>query len=106
MKNTPRPPKSLTGEALAFWQRHARPLWEANILTERDIDSFALLCRVWGVMNEMDISTGNENFRIMIQFTNLLKQYQALAKQFGLLPRERKIANMVMDTEEVDEYGL
>jgi len=106
MKNTPRPPRNLTGESLAFWQRHARPLWEASILTDRDIDSFSLLCRVTGTLNEMDISTGNDNFRVMIQFTNLLKQYQSLAKQFGLLPRERKIANMDMTADNPDEFGL
>lgn len=106
MRKTPRPPKSLTGEALEFWHRHAKSLYAAGILTDLDIDSFALLCKVWGAIEGLDVTPGEENFRGMIQFTNLLKQYQSLAKQFGLLPRERKTANMQPDTADKDEWGL
>lgn len=101
-----KPPIELTGESLVYWKAHSKKLKDAGILTDRDVHSFALLCRIWGMMQELDAQPGSQNYRAMIQFTNLSKQYAALAKQFGLLPRERKAANMEMDSKQVDEFGL
>ena len=106
MKERIHAPVKLEGEAKRYWQEHARPLTDAGILTERDVDSFALLCRVWGMLCELDSGPGADNFRTMNQFVNLSKQYQSLAKQFGLLPRERKSAKMDIEPAEKDEFGL
>lgn len=101
-----KPPIELSGEALAYWKAHSRKLKDAGILTDRDVHSFALLCRIWGMLQALDTEPGNENYRAMIQFTNLSKQYAALAKQFGLLPRDRKAANMELESKATDEFGL
>ena len=101
-------PIPLTGEAAAFWTRHHGRLVKRGILTDADLDSFALLCVTWQRLCELQgIAAGADNFREMVQFTNLNKQYQALAKQFGLLPRDRRSAKMDGDApRETDEFGL
>ena len=39
-------------------------------------------------------------------FPNLLKQYHAYAKQFALMPRERRAAKMELQRKETkDEFG-
>jgi phage terminase small subunit len=100
------PPTKLSGAALSYWRTHAPALEAASILTERDAHSFALLCRIWGILEELDTTPGPDNYRAMIQFANLTKQYQSMAKQFGLLPRERKASNMEMNPDTVDEFGI
>jgi hypothetical protein len=107
-KPAPPPPIPLAGEALAFWERHYRPLKRAGILTRGDLDSFALLAITWGKLVSISASEpGADQYREMVQFTNLNKQYQSLAKQFGLLPRERKTAKMDGGRRvKTDEFGL
>ena len=85
-------PSNLSNEGKKFWQRHAKNLVEENILTDRDYDSFVLLCKIHGMIQSIDGAPSESNSRIMSQFINLTKQYQSLAKQFGLLPRERKFS--------------
>lgn len=107
-RRAPEPNLPLTGEAREFWNRHYWRLKRARVLTKADPDSFALLCLVWGQLYALSgIQPGADAFREMIQFTNLTKQYQALAKQFGLLPRERKAAKMEVEAPaKKDEFGL
>ncbi|MEO8082681.1 MAG: hypothetical protein ABI780_02600 [Ardenticatenales bacterium] len=103
------PPIPLSGEALAFWKRHYSRLRIEKILTDADEESFALCAILWGKLYELaDTKTGDANFRPMIQFDRLAKQYHAYAKQFGLLPRERKQAKMDAPTpaNEKDEFGF
>jgi phage terminase small subunit len=104
----PEPPIPLDREALAFWRKHYRRLEDAKVLTDADVESFAVLCLTWGKLQDLaGIRPGADTYREMIQLVNLLKQYQALAKQFGLLPRERKAARMDLDPPaEKDEFGL
>lgn len=90
-----KPPIPLSGEALKFWKRHALRLKKAGILSDRSEDSFVLLCQTWGMVQALSgIEPGADAFREMIQLNNLLKNYQSLAKQFGLLPRDAKQAKM------------
>ena len=52
-----------------------------------------MLCLTWGKLQDLaGVRPGADTYREMIQLMNLLKQYQALAKQFHLLPRDRKAA--------------
>jgi phage terminase small subunit len=103
------PPSSLRGEALAFWDRHAGRLRDAGILTPADLDSFVLLCRTHALLDALHavVEPGADAFREMIQLVNLTKQYVALARQFGLLPRERKQAKMSVERPKPkDKFGL
>jgi len=104
----PAPPLPLDPAALAFWTRHAGRLTAAGLLTAADTDSFAALCVTWSKLSAVAAAEpSEENYRLMIQFVNLLKQYQALAKQFGLLPRDRKAAKLDAEPPPPrDEFGL
>ncbi len=102
-------PIKLSGEAAAFWQRHHDRLVERGILTDADLDTFALLCITWEKLVGLQaVPAGPDNYREMVQFTNLNKQYQSLAKQFGLMPRDRKAGKGMDDgpSQQKDEYGL
>lgn len=102
------PPVPLDGPARVYWDRHANRLKAAGTLTDADTESFALLCVTWGMLCRLQkVRPGAKRFRELIQFTNLQKQYQALAKQFGLLPRDRKASKMAAGPEPAkDEFGL
>jgi len=91
-------PKYLDDYASEYWKRHAPALSRAGILTERDVESFALLCQIWSLIRHEDCSTP--------QFIKLTQQYQLLAKQFALLPRERIKAGMEVVEKQEDEWGL
>lgn len=108
MKDAPPPPIPLAGDARRFWEKHYRRLKRAGVLTRADVESFALLCVVWGRIQALTaIPVELESFRTPIALDRLLKQYHAYAKQFGLLPRERKAAKMeVTPPAKKDEFGL
>jgi phage terminase small subunit len=90
-----KPPVKLVNEALKFWNRHVIRLKQAGILTDRSTDSFLLLCQTWGMLQSlMDVQPGADNYREMTQVNALHKNYQALARQFGLLPAAAKQAKM------------
>lgn len=105
---TEEPPIELTGEALAYWNRHASRLRASGTLTDSDLDAFCILCDLWEKFTELrELKTGADNFREMIQLSNVQKQYHAYAKQFGLLPRERKTAKMETEPPKAkDKFGL
>jgi phage terminase small subunit len=89
------PPIPLTGQALGFWTRHADRLADAGILSDRSLDSFVLLCQTWSMVQTLaSFEPGSTNFREMVQFNQANKNYQALAKQFGLLPRDARASKM------------
>lgn len=102
------PPIPLSGEAAKFWRRHFKRLKGRRILTRSDCESFAVLCLTWSkIVALSDTQPGADSYREMIQFSNLLKQYHSFAKQFGLMPRERKAAKMDTDPpKKKDEFGL
>jgi len=102
------PPIPLAGEARKFWTRHAARLRAAGLLTEADLDSFAVLCLTWGKLVEISKNkTGAERFREMVQLNQLLKQYQQYAREFGLMPASRKRAKLDPNTPPAkDEFGL
>jgi len=103
-----KPTVPLAGEALAFWRRHYAELVRKKILTPRDLDTFTLLCLTWGKLTAIAATPpGAVFYRESIQFVNLNKQYQALAKQFGLMPRDRKAGKLEGESDErKDEFGL
>lgn len=87
-------PNYLKGEARKYWYSHAKRLADAGILTDADVESFALLCMTWGMIQELQAKPGAEHYREMTQYNNLIKQYLPLAKQFGMLPRDRKASKI------------
>lgn len=102
------PPLPLNPTARAFWDRHHDRLRKAGILTDADVDSFAVLCLTWSKLYALAaIEAGADQFREMIQLDRLTKQYRDLAKQFGLLPRDRRMSKMDADEKPTtDEFGL
>lgn len=84
-------PSYLTGKLEKdFWNRHAKQLEADGILTVHDIDSFAMLCKVWQRLQ----SVKDDDPKANLNFNALLKCYMSAAKAFGLLPRERTKAGM------------
>lgn len=102
------PPLPLNTAARAFWDRHHDRLRAAGIMTDADVDSFCVLCLTWSKLAALaSIEAGADQFREMIQLDRLTKQYAVLAKQFGLLPRDRRMAKMDGDQAPAkDEFGL
>lgn len=103
------PTVELNPEARAFWDRHAERLAAAGILTEHDVDAFTLLCQTWSRVQDLAAATANDpsDFRAAIQYTNVVKQFERLASQFGILPRVRRSAKMNLQPEpERDPFGL
>jgi hypothetical protein len=98
----------LFGHARAFRDRHAPRLIAAGVLTPADVDAFVHLCRTHALLESMDgLVPGADSFREMIQHTNLSKQFQALCKQFGLMPQARKAGKLSLDAPKPkDEFGL
>lgn len=84
------PPLALNEKAKEFWDRHHDRLTAAGILTPADVDSFAVLCVMWGKIAALAwIEPGAENYRQLIQLDRLTKQFAQLARQFGLTPLSR-----------------
>ncbi|MDY3558111.1 P27 family phage terminase small subunit [Gemmata sp. JC673] len=108
MNPTPEPPVPLTQHARAYWDRHYARLEEAGVITAADAESFALLCVVWGKIQELQaLPASAGDFRTPISLDRLLKQYHAYAKQFGLLPQARKQSKMtVTPPKKKDEWDL
>lgn len=101
------PPVPLSGPAREFWNRHAPRLTDAGVLTEADRETFAVLCLTWEkVLHLSQFEPGADRYREMVQLANMLKQYHSFAKQFGLMPRERKLAKMGQEKPEEDEFGI
>ena len=101
------PTLTLDGPAREFWDRHALQLRNAGILEDCDLDSFTLLCVTWGKIAALAAVPPGENaYREMVQLNNLNKQYQALAKSFGLLPRERRASKFEREETEKDTFGI
>lgn len=102
------PTLPLNRVARAFWDRHYARLRAAGLLTDADVDSFAVLCVTWSKLAAVSESEpGPDQFREMVQLNQLLKQYQQYAREFGLLPRDRKRSKL--DTEAPpanDEFNL
>ncbi len=98
----------LNPTARAFWDRHHDRLTAAGLLTDADRDSFAVLCVTWAKLAELaKAETGADHFREAVQFNQLLKQYQSYAREFGLLPADRKRRKLDADAPaKPNEFGL
>ena len=102
------PPLPLSDTARAFWDRHHDRLKAAGLLTDADLDSFAVLCVTWSKLATISKSEpGADQFREMVQLNQLLKQFHTYAREFGLLPRDRKRSKLESDGPPAkDEFGL
>lgn len=93
-------PTHLKGEAAKFWTRNAKRLIESGILTEDGYDGFVHLCELHSYKCGAIPDSGDSKERIW--FLGLSKQYQALLKQYGLLPRDRKRSEMEPEQDIAD----
>lgn len=98
-----RVPDYLDETAKSYWRRHAPALTAAGILTERDVEAFALLCLTWSLIRCTDPTLDS---KMAIRFIAASKQYQQLARQFSLLPVFRRKDNLDTTAVETDEFGL
>jgi phage terminase small subunit len=86
-------PIPLDSMAQSHWQALAPALETDGILTDRDRFAFAIMCQIWSKLQSLDTSDPT-NYRAAIQHDRLTKSYHSYAKQFGLMPRERKQSKM------------
>lgn len=98
-------PKWLESEGKAFFKKHSKALTDENKLDERNSDSFALLCQVWALIRATDPL---ESPQAGLRYIGLIKQYQAIAKMFGLMPNLAKgqNANKPKDLAKIIRDGL
>lgn len=75
-------PKNLDTEARKFWDDHKKACADNGSLTDETYNSFALLCRVWSMLQACDPTIDSKE---AMRFSGLVKYYMALAKPFGLL---------------------
>lgn len=92
-------PDYLDAIAREFWQRHWPRLAAAGVVEAADADTFTLLCRTWSELQTVD--TAEEKVGT-IKFVALSKQYERLAKQFHLLPAERKRRGISLEPAATD----
>lgn len=74
-------------------------------MTDADTEAFTLLCQLWQRTQEVaaDAKADPKRNRTYLE---TVKAWQSLARQFALLPLERKRTGMATDNHEVDEFGL
>lgn len=86
------PPDYLTGEALAFWERHVEGLASADMLSDQDRDSLALLSIQWEHLRHLDqaIRSDPEDTTKYRLFNDMARQFSQLCKQFAMVPAERR----------------
>lgn len=102
------PPLNLNTVARAFWDRHAARLRSVGLLTDADVDTFAVLCLVWSKLAALSATEpGEGQFREMVQLDRLTKQYHALSREFGLCPKDRRRSKLDSDPPPAkDEFGI
>lgn len=91
-------PDYLEGEARKFFNRNKRRLEQMSLLTEADFDSFCALCEIHGLRRTV---YPPKDSREALSYNSLTKNYLALLKQFGMLPRDRKRSKL----EPEDDIG-
>lgn len=89
-------PPYLKPEGKAFWKKHYNRLMESGLMTVADEESFIQLCEVWSDLRTVDRDAGSPQ---ALRWGSLNKIYLALAKQFGMLPRDRKAAKLEPDQD-------
>lgn len=102
------PPLPLNRVARAFWDRHHDRLRATGLLTDADVDTFAVLCVIYSKVAAISaFEPGADQFREMVQFNQLTKQYHTFAREFGLAPRDRKRSKLDAEAPpEKDQFGL
>jgi phage terminase small subunit len=102
------PPLPLDRVGREFWDRHYDRLKAAGLLTDADLDSFAVLCVTWSKLTLIARSEpGADQFREMVQLNQLLKQFHTYGREFGFFPRDRKRSKLDGDAPPAkDEFGL
>lgn len=100
-QRTPNAPAWLDFKAKAIWQRHARRLWDAGLLTDIDVSALAALCEAealyqtavamlatGGVVTTTETGYAYPSPWVAIR-TQALKQCQLLWREFGMTPSSR-----------------
>ena len=100
-----KPSVPLTGLAARYWKRHAKRLTEAGILTDYDVEAFTACCQLWE--RSQSLRAGSEaDPKANRAYLDSVKAWQSLARQFALLPLERKRSGIQTEPDEVDEFGI
>ena len=90
-KEIPKPPADLDAEAKKVWNRLAPIVAKNKLLTEADIDSFALLCQARSYLIQIHNLIKKEKAldKYQAKQRNYTQQFRLLAYDFGLSPRGR-----------------
>ncbi len=85
------PPAILDGDeyALAYWHQHAEALARADLLSPQDVQSFAMLCKVYSRLVRWEQLLDKEP-KLVRAWLDCQAKYITMAKQFCLLPVQRK----------------
>ena len=95
-------PKELDDVAAKFFQRHTKRLRLEGLLLESTFDSWVLLCKTYSILSRHDADNPADKMAI-IKFVALSRQYQSLAKGFGMHSDKPKVAT---GSEEKDAFGI
>lgn len=113
---TPNAPAWLDETAKAIWQRHARRLWEAGLLTDVDVSALASLCEAEALYQTAvamlaagdTVLTNDKGYTYASPWVQIrsqaLKQAQTLWREFGMTPSARSRIE-VKPEEEEDEFA-
>ena len=99
------PSVPLAGLARTYWDRHAQRLREVGLLTDCDTEAFTLTCQLWSRLQALQVEA-EKNPSKNRPYLDTCKAWQSMARQFSLLPLERKRAGVELTRQVVDEYGI
>lgn len=97
--------------ARKFWQDHAKHLIEDGTLTDKNLESFALLCQVWGNIQSAQRNADDIRERSCerMWYTSQSKLFVAMSKQFKSNDKMMNIADIInegmKDAGEGDEVA-
>lgn len=94
-------PVKLEGEAKAFWDANQLRLEKEGVLSNNSLHSFLVLCQLWQVIRTTDPTDPKS----LLRWTSSVKQYNAYAKEFGLLPWSAKKAGLKKEESLLDRIN-
>lgn len=119
LKNTPEPPDYLSAAGVRIWEDNVKAVFNADLLTEGDLEAFASLCNIGGQWWDIQDMINSEDSQAVIftdkgypiknplytQSAELFKQYVLLMKHFGMTPSARADMGVSIDKKEESTWA-
>ncbi|WP_020475248.1 phage terminase small subunit P27 family [Zavarzinella formosa] len=123
----PKPPKDLTGEAVAEWNRLIPELEEAGLLAKVDRAGLSEMCRAWGEIQEARAILGKDGWMLRqpiqnakgevlgekvqrhpaaLMLSDATRRWMVLAMQYGLTPVARMRMRLEASVDQSEEDDL